>query len=65
MSKTRLVCACSADDEDDGIVDCLIRNFNRSFEQKQNRVSATVGADVVNHLNNRRNDEICFFCART
>uniref|UniRef100_A0A0R3S4H8 SET domain-containing protein n=1 Tax=Elaeophora elaphi TaxID=1147741 RepID=A0A0R3S4H8_9BILA len=47
MSKTKLVCACSADDEDDSSVDCLVRNFNRSYEQKQNRVSATVAAAVT------------------
>ncbi|EJD75104.1 hypothetical protein LOAG_17683 [Loa loa] len=48
MSKTKLVCACSADDEDDSNVDCLVRNFNRSLEQKQNLVSATA-SDTVSH----------------
>ncbi|VDK61720.1 unnamed protein product [Onchocerca ochengi] len=51
MSKTKLVCACSADDDDDDI-NCLIRSFNRSLDQKQNRVIATalttVSYPVVN-----------------
>ncbi|KAL3982455.1 PHD-finger family protein [Acanthocheilonema viteae] len=47
LSKTKLVCACSADDEDDGTVDCLIRNFNRSLEERQNRVSAIVALNTV------------------
>ncbi|KAK6110770.1 PHD-finger family protein [Brugia pahangi] len=39
LSKTKLICACSADDEHDGNVDCLVRNFNRMLEQKQNSIS--------------------------
>ncbi|VIO87050.1 Uncharacterized protein BM_BM3397 [Brugia malayi] len=39
LSKTKLICACSADDEHDGNVDCLVRNFNRMLKQKQNSIS--------------------------
>ncbi|VDM11806.1 unnamed protein product, partial [Wuchereria bancrofti] len=39
LSKTKLICACSADDEHDGNVDCLVRNFNRLLKQKQNSIS--------------------------
>uniref|UniRef100_A0A915Q0G0 SET domain-containing protein n=1 Tax=Setaria digitata TaxID=48799 RepID=A0A915Q0G0_9BILA len=50
MSKTKLVCACSADDEDDGSGNCLIRNFNRSLEQGQNQSSTTALKVASNSL---------------
>ncbi|CAG9538114.1 unnamed protein product [Cercopithifilaria johnstoni] len=63
MSKTKHVCACSADDEDDGTVDCLIRNFNRSLEQKQNRVSAaalnTISNPAVNVISKDHANKQC------
>ncbi|VDK80109.1 unnamed protein product [Litomosoides sigmodontis] len=49
LSRMKLVCACSADDEDDS-EDCLVRNFNQSFEEKQNLVNTTVSESHIENF---------------
>lgn len=48
LSKTKLVCACSAEDyEDDGNKNCLIRSFNRSLEQKESANKTEVRVTAI------------------